>query len=194
MKTRIGELLVKNGIITQEQLMEALEVQKKKNMKLGEILIELGYLGPEELIWMLSEQADIPFVELKPEMLDKELINSFPENLLYNNVLLPLYETENKIYVAVGDPTNSAAIEKIKNFTDKKIVTSGAAPQKIEQLLNKFFLSQHLEKTQPAKITEKMTLEIKADDAFIKLTDSGGKSTEIKGKIKLVIEVDKKRK
>ncbi len=54
--SRIGELLHKYGIITRQQLEEALEKQKREKKRLGEILIDLGYLSSKELLWMLSEQ------------------------------------------------------------------------------------------------------------------------------------------
>lgn len=78
MKTRIGELLLKHGIITEAQLQEALDVQKKSQRKLGEILLEKGYLNAEHLFWMLSEQADVPYVDVRMEMIDQDLINLFP--------------------------------------------------------------------------------------------------------------------
>ncbi|GAH06389.1 unnamed protein product, partial [marine sediment metagenome] len=74
MVKRIGELLVQSGMIAEAQINEALEIQKIKKKRLGEILMELGYVNSQNLIRMLSEQAAMPFVELKPEMLDENLI------------------------------------------------------------------------------------------------------------------------
>ncbi len=191
--SRIGELLIKNGIITQEQLDEALEQQKKKKKKLGEILIELGYLNSENLLWMISEQADIPFIEIRPQMLDNQLINKFPEDVLYNNLILPLYETADRIYIAVGDPTDSLIIKKMEAFTTKEVITSGADPKKIEQLLNKIFLAQHAEKNIEIKRETKTTIKITANNAVVEFTDESGKTTKKNSRIQIIIDNRKKK-
>lgn len=163
MASRIGEMLVKIGLISEAQLNEALQQQKVRGQKLGEILIELGYITTRELVCMLSEQIAIPFVELKPEMLDSSLIQKFPERLLYQLCVLPLYETENNIFMAVGDPTNLAGLDKLSRFTPKQIVVSGADPKKILLLLDQIFLSQTTE-----SVLEKI---IDAGETVIELND-----------------------
>ena len=145
MAARIGELLVQSGLISEQNVSGALEIQKKSRRKLGEILIELGYIDSCDLIRVLSQQAAIPFIELRAEMLDNRLIKSFPEKLLYNNTIIPLYETEDKISFAIGDPANRTVIIKLLKFTAKEIELSGAEPERIIQLLNKFFLVDQTE-------------------------------------------------
>jgi type IV pilus assembly protein PilB len=191
---RIGELLVHNGIITQHQLDEALEHQSKEKKRVGEILIELGYLSSKDLIWMISEQADIPFIEVKPEILDSQLINTFPENILYKHNILPLYETEDKIYIAMGDPTDTEAIQEVKKHTTKEVVTSGTDPQKIEQLLNKFFLAQQAEETIDREPGGKITIRIIAEKATIEQTDESGNVTKRISPVEITINLSKKAK
>lgn len=193
MKLRIGELLVKNGIITEPQLKEALELQKEQEKRLGEIHIELGYLSSKDLVWMLSEQADIPFVEIRPEMLDKKLINVFPESILYGNSILPLYETEDRIYVALGDPTETIATQEVKRFTTKEVVTSGADPHKIEQLLNKYFLFQQMEESLQQEKVDKTAVKIVTEKATIEFTDKQGKITTKNAPIEIVMTIQKKK-
>jgi type IV pilus assembly protein PilB len=188
MKARIGELMVKYGIITEEQLEEALRLQKKKTKKkLGEILISLEYLTFKDLIWILSEQADIPFVEIRPEMLDRDLINIYPESVLYENCLLPLYETDDEIYIALGDPTNEKAVQTIKKYTSKKVITSGADPQKIEQVLNKFFLSEQLDISTESIYQLKNTTKIMIHDAWVEMIGEDGKVNRIRGSIEITM-------
>lgn len=191
MKPRIGELLVKNGIITETQLKEALVLQKEQAAKLGEILIKLGHLSSKDLVWMLSEQIDIPFVEIRSEMLDKRLISTFTENVLYNNSILPLYETEDKIYVALGDPTNTTATQAVKRFTTKEVVTSGTDPHKIEQLLNKFFLSEQMEESLAQEKVDKTAVKIVTEKATIEFTDELGKVTIKKAPLEIIMTIKK---
>jgi len=183
---RIGELLVKSGIITEEQLNEALKIQKESKKKIGEILVELGYLSPRDLIWLLSEQASIPFIELKPEVLDAQLIRSFPEKLLYEYCIIPLYEIEGKLYVATGNPNDTEGIEKTKEFTKKQIVVSAAEPEKIIQLLDKFFLAEQSEKIiSENHFISEVNINISKDGAHIEFIDENGdiKNYKIKGNI-----------
>lgn len=186
MKFRIGELLIKYGIVTKKQLEEALVIQRNQDKRLGEILIELEYLKPKDLIWILSEQADIPFVQLKPEMLDQELVNRFPEKLLYRNCILPLYETEDSIYIAQGDPTSAAVTQDIEEYTQKNIVVSGADPVTITHLLNKFFLSQQAENI--VDISEKkVAMRIISKDAYVESIDEAGNKFKKRGSIEIII-------
>lgn len=191
MKPRIGELLVKNGIITEAQLKEALVLQKEQETKLGEILIKLGHLSSKDLVWMLSEQIDIPFVEIRSEMLDKRLISTFAENVLYDNSILPLYETEDKIYVALGDPTDTTATKAVKRFTTKEVVTSGADPHKIEQLLNKFFLSEQMEESLGQQKVDKTAVKIVTEKATIEFIDELGKVTIKKAPLEIIMTIKK---
>ncbi len=191
MASRVGELLIKSGLINDEQLIQALDIQKQSNKRLGEILIELGYISSEDLVWILSEQASIPFIEIRPEVLDSDLINSFPEKLLYNNCILPLYETNDKIYVAIGDPTNQSAIEQLKNHTKKEVIVSGAEPQKINQLLDKYYLVQQTEGI-ILSVQSKETIRISITDnkATVEITDKDGKTTVKEANAEIVIKLD----
>ncbi len=137
--SRIGEMLLKYGIITEKQLDEALGLQERSDKRLGELLVDLGYLNSDDLHWILSEQAEVPFVEIHPEMLEASLILKFPKELLYEHTILPLHESETRIYVAVGDPTDTSAIRRIEQVASKTMAASVAAPEKIRRLLDDFF-------------------------------------------------------
>lgn len=192
----IGELLIKSGIITENQLKEALEIQKKKQKKLGEILVELGYLNPRDLLWLLSEQKSIPFIELKPEILNSKLIFSFPEELLYKYLIIPLYEIENTLYIATGNPAETEGVAKIKEFAKKEVVVAAAEPDKITQLLDKFFLMEQTEGILRGEdFTGTVNIIIAEDGAVIKFVDANGteKSYRVKGDIVIKYINPKKR-
>jgi len=189
--SRIGELLHKYGIITRQQLEEALERQRREKKRLGEILIDLGYLSSKELLWMLSEQADIPFVEIEPEMLDNHLIDTFPQRVLCENSILPLYETEDKIYVTLGDPTNTDAIARVKEITTKEVVVSGAEPKKIKELLDRLFSAQKVEAIEVNR-EGRTIIRITDDSAKIEFIDKSGKVKVHKSPVEIVISIREK--
>lgn len=165
--SRIGEMLMKYGIITEEQLDEALRLQKKSDKRLGELLVDLGYLNSEDLHWMLSEQADLPFVEIHPEMLEASLILRFPKELLYQHTILPLHESETRIYVVVGDPTDAPALQQIEQAASKTVAASVAAPEKIKRLLDNFF------EESPDDRQMATCVRMTADSAEIEFVDAG---------------------
>jgi hypothetical protein len=140
-RQKIGQLLVKAALITQNQLEKALRNQKKTSKRLGEILMEMGYIRSADLVRMLSQQAAVRFLELRVEMLDEKLIKSFPESFLYRNYAIPVVEAEDKLTVAVGDPVDNEIIPGIARYSDKNIELSGADPKQIIQLLDRFFLA-----------------------------------------------------
>jgi hypothetical protein len=194
MKTRIGELLRKHDIITEKQLQEALELQKTGKRKLGEILLEKGYVNTEHLFWMLSEQADVPYVDVRLEMIDQDLINLFPWKVLRENHILPLYETDKEIFVAVGDPTNNIIIEKMSKFSDKKINISCANPHTIDKLLDHIYQAQESEMSTDAQPARNMKIVIKAEHASIEMTDETGKTTKRNARVKIIVDTEQKKK
>ncbi len=188
--SRIGELLLKNGIIAEEQLNEALEMQKKENKRLGEILIELGYLSSDDLVWMLSEQADRPFVEIRLEMLDETLVKQFPKDILCKKSILPLHETEDKMYVAVGDPANAEVLEDIKKIAKKEVIASGADPVGIRKLLEQFFLAQQVTEL---KHEAKTTIKITDHAATIEFIDESGKIRRKQSPIRIIVSIGQRK-
>lgn len=185
---RIGELLVKSGIITEDQLNEALRIQQTDKRRLGQILIELGYINARDLVWILSEQVSIPFIELKPEVLDSQLIKTFPEKLLYDHCAIPLYEIESKLYIAMGDPTDIQGFEKIKEFVKKEIILSAAEPKKILELLDKFFLAEQTEQIFINKFfTGTIKIDIDKEKASMEIINEDGTTIKFKGKVHITL-------
>lgn len=190
MMSLIGNMLVKNGIVTEAQLDEALRAQEKEKKRLGEILISLGYLKSKDLMWMLSEQADITFVELKPEMFDSALVASFPEEFLLANDILPLYETDKQIFVVLGDPTGKDVIQNLQQYTAKEIVVSAAEPERIHTLLQQFFLEQSLEETIRDVQGNRGELRLSNQPTTIEFIDKEGNRIEKKARVDIHIRIE----
>jgi len=97
-RIRIGDLLVEQKIISQSQLQEALTEQKKSGRKLGRVLIENGFIDEDRLLVLLSEQLDIPYVDLSRFELDPELVACLPET----RQALPCSRIEGDAHRTVG--------------------------------------------------------------------------------------------
>ena len=126
-KIRIGDLLVEEGLITHEQLMQALSKQKEfkekgEFKKIGEILIEEGYISEKQMALVLAKQLGIEFVDLYGEDIDYNLMDSFPINLIKQSKAIPFKETENYIYVATADPLDYDSLEIIERMILRKPV------------------------------------------------------------------------
>jgi type II secretory ATPase GspE/PulE/Tfp pilus assembly ATPase PilB-like protein len=139
---RLGDLLIEKGIISEEELLKALEKQKElrnkgEYKKLGEILIELGFATEKEILESLSHQLSYPFVDLYGENIDYDLMSSFPINLLERHKVVPYKKDDDYIYVATADPLDYDAIETIEKFSPKPLKIYIALSKDINAILDR---------------------------------------------------------
>ena len=125
-RLRIGDLLVTHGKITEEQLNNALELQKAEGKRLGEILISQGIISDEDIIMSLQEQLDIERIELRTVEVDPKAAKLLSESLCRKHNVFPFgfeedkFEYETKLKVVFSDPLNIFALDDI-SFTGYKI-------------------------------------------------------------------------
>lgn len=154
---RIGELLIQMGFITEEQLQKALKFAKEQNIKVGEALYSMGALDKDHIYWVLSDQMNMNYVELSPEMIDRDLMTQFSMGILEELKCLPLHETMREIHFAIADPTDHQAIKKVKSLRPGKDVQLHLAlPEKIMDILN-FFREEFYPDRELRKIAETET-------------------------------------
>ena len=120
-KIRIGELLVKNGIISEEQLLGALATQKKTGSKLGNTLIELGLVTSQQLHEFLADQLNLPFIDLKHYNYKPEIVRMLPETAARRFRAIVLNQEENQLLVGVSDPTDIYAYDELSKVLKQKI-------------------------------------------------------------------------
>ncbi len=142
-KKRLGELLFEYGVITQEELNNALREQKIRNKRVGEIIIELNLASQDQINWVLSKQLDIPYVQIETTQLDLSLLKEFPGYLIKNYNLIPLIKINNTLVLAMSDPTDEEAIQKVKSFYKNDIELSLASFKNIFEII------QYIEKKVP---------------------------------------------
>ncbi|MBS3805792.1 MAG: Flp pilus assembly complex ATPase component TadA, partial [Oleiphilaceae bacterium] len=112
-KIRIGDLLVQNDVITEEQLMTALREQKTSGRKLGRTLIDLGYVEEDNLLNFLSRQLDIPFVQLRHFQFNNDLVKRLPETLARRFRSIVLAEQNGELLVGMADPMDIFAFDEL---------------------------------------------------------------------------------
>ena len=133
MSSRIGELLVKTGLISSEQLEKALEAQKNSGGFIGTHLVSLGFISEGDFVQTISEQYGVPIVELENYSIDAAVLQLVPHNLATKHGLLPLVRKDSTLTVAMADPSNIAALNDVKFITGLDIQVVVAPESQIKQ-------------------------------------------------------------
>ncbi len=139
MATKIGEMLLKGNLITQEQLRTALETQKKTKERIGSVLVKEGTIKEQELLSFLGRQFNIPVVDLGKYEINPEVVRLLPEDMVQKNMALPINRVGAKLIVAVADPSNMAILDAIGFKTGYAVELVLASEKEITSAINKFF-------------------------------------------------------
>ena len=141
-KRRIGEWLVAEKIITQEQLDRALEVKPHSEKKLGEIIVDLGFCSEEVIVDVLARKFGIDKVSPATMKISEEILALIPGNILRKHVMIPIEYKEgsaNTLRVAMADPVDMNAIDDIMIITNLQVESCIATPADIMQALDKHY-------------------------------------------------------
>jgi MSHA biogenesis protein MshE len=112
-KIQIGKILLEKNMITQDQLDAAMQVQKTSGRKLGQVLIEMGYINESIFYKILSEQLNIPFVELKHYSVNKDVIHLLPEITARRLRCMVLNKDADGLLIGISDPQDVFAIDEL---------------------------------------------------------------------------------
>jgi type IV pilus assembly protein PilB len=139
MSVRLGELLTKASLITQDQLKEALRVQKETGGKLGETLIKLGFVSEEDITECLSQQFGVPSINLQHFEIDASVIKLIPGDVARKYNILPVNKTGATITIAMADPTNVFAMDDIKFMTGYNVEPVVASELGIKAAIDNYY-------------------------------------------------------
>jgi len=141
-RKRIGEVLVEQGFMQPRQIEEGLELQKKSGKQLGKCLVELGFISEEKLIDVLSAQLDIQHVVLDNFSFSPRLMDLVPEEMVRKYKVIPLFENNGVITVAMADPSNLRTIDHLKFKTGKEIEPVIAAEKSIMAAVERIYANR----------------------------------------------------
>ena len=139
MSQRLGDLLVKEKVITPEQLEQALKVQKETGSRLGSILVKLGYLSDEDVTNFLSRQYGVPAINLTYFEIDPSVVKLIPYETVKRYQILPLSRVGASLTIAMVDPTNVFAMDDIKFMTGFNIEPVVASESSILEGIDKAY-------------------------------------------------------
>lgn len=122
---RLGDVLISEGIITHTQLKEAISIQEEKGGKLGEVLVDLGYVSEEQIVMVLSRQLGISYISLESGKLivtsDQNIEELIPYEFAVKNLVLPIARNLNSLTVVMWDPLDLLLIDNLKKLTGCEI-------------------------------------------------------------------------
>ena len=129
-RARLGELLVSEGVISQDQLHEALREHRRSKERLGAVLARRGLVTEERLVELLSKEHGLPSVDIRQQVVSVEIVTLVPAHLARKHEVLPLSRVDGALTVAMSDPTNVVAMDEIAaatRLTVLPVVAAGAA-------------------------------------------------------------------
>jgi type IV pilus assembly protein PilB len=189
MSSRLGEILVKDSLISSDQLKQALEHQKKNGGRLGTVLVKLGIVSDEDITAVLSRQYGVPSINLKFYEVDPSVIKLVPQETAVRYQIVPLSRVGSTLTIAMTDPTNVFAMDDIKFMTGFNVEPVVASETAISEAISKFYgaseNADELDKVMKDLAGDETDLELAADEAEMDLA-SLEKAAEEAPIIKLV--------
>ena len=140
---RVGDLLLAKGLVTADQVAQALAYQSSngKRRLLGEVLVELEFVTDEQVMAVLAESCGVPFARLTPETVDPKLHDLLPKEMTEEQHVIPLFLVEGKLTLAISEPTNLFVAEEVERLTGHPVQLVAATLGDINDLL----IKQHAE-------------------------------------------------
>ena len=139
MSAKLGEILVKEKLISQEQLRKALEYQKQQGGRLGAALVKLGFVTDEEITSVLSRQYGVPAINLSYYEIDPSLTKLVPQETAVRYQVVPLSRVGSTLTIAMVDPTNIFAMDDIKFMTGLNVEPVVASETAVTEAISKFY-------------------------------------------------------
>jgi len=139
MPVKIGEMLQKEGLITPQQLQEALTHQKQNGVKLGRALVSLGFVKDDEITGLLSRQYGVPSINLATFEIDPTVLKVLPGETCRKYQVIPISRAGAVLTLAMSDPTNVFAMDDIKFMTGYNVDPVVASEIAIEEAINRFY-------------------------------------------------------
>jgi len=143
MPLRIGELLTKAKLLTNEQLEKALDDQKQSGGRIGEHLIRLGFVTEEDILDCLSQQYGVPSINLQHFEIDESIIRLIPADVARKYQFIPVSKTGATLTVAMGDPTNVFAMDDITFITGYRVEPVVASEEALRESIDKYYGTTH---------------------------------------------------
>ena len=165
MAGRLGELLVRENLISLQQLQKAQDEQKKAGGRIGYHLTKLGFIEESELTSFLSKQYGVPSINLKEFDIDPEVVKLVPKDVAEKHQCIPVNRAGGSLILAMSDPSNIYAIDDIKFLTGYNIEVVVASEQAIKEALEGYYAEKGPSYDEVMEGFDESEIEVGHDDA-----------------------------
>ncbi len=138
-KSDYTEILIRQGVISPEQLAEARQMSGESGMKLADALARLGYATSEDVTRALAEQHGLDYVNLSEVVIPPSVVELVPESVARENVAIPLAESDGKLTVIISDPMDYETFDKLRFILNRQIEIALAPREAILEAINRHY-------------------------------------------------------
>jgi len=135
----LGQIMLETGLVNEKQIQEALARQKKSHEKLGAILIDLGYIKPEDLTRSLAKQFDLKVVDLESMQIGADIIDMIPQSLCKKHNIIPVKADDGVVTVAMSDPMDFNTIDNLRFILNSDVECVLATRSSIQNAISKYY-------------------------------------------------------
>lgn len=163
-RKKLGEILIEAGLIDEKILNLALEKSRISGERIGEVLVKEGYITEDKIAKALGQQYNIPYIGENILEIDKNYPALLPSELAYKFNAIPIYETAQEITIAIVDPLNVMVIDELKKIFKKRVKIVVTTEKLLKRALEKFYTlsGKHLDEI--LKQIDLKSLELRSSD------------------------------
>lgn len=177
----IGQILLENGYITKQHLEDALVKQKETGKKLGDMLLDLGYVSETQLAQALSQRLKVPFIDLTTTKIESDAVKKIPEAVAKKNTVIAFKINNGRLYVATNDPVNFYIFEELKIQTGMEIHAMLATKSSITEAIGKAYSANTV-----SNVMNDIDKEYDANEALMEQEDESEERIDNAPVVKLV--------
>lgn len=167
-KAKLGNILISQGVINEEQLQKALEIQKESGEMLGSILVKEGFLSKEQLYNALEVQIGVKFFDLKDIEISEDVIKLVDRKLAKSYNLIPIKIEDNSLVVAMSDPANIYAIDDLRLATGYEVTPVLADGDIIAELIETYYKQEIVEPEAEPEVEQAEEFDIESEIEKVK--------------------------
>ena len=176
MAAKLGQILIASGVITEEQLNEALKLQKKGGGRLGTNLVKLGHITEDKLVMFLSKQYGMSAIDLAEYKIDTAVLKLITSDMAKKHMIMPLTRIGATLTVAMADPSNVFAVDDIKFMTGYNVEVVIATESALINAITTYYGGKvaGLAAAQPQAQAAQKAMKLEAKDYTLSDTDVAG--------------------
>ena len=145
-RRHVTAILVEAGVVTDAQVEAGLARQRETGRRIGECLVEMGFIAEEDIAWALARQLGLSFVDVQGETLDPLLVRAIPESVLRRLQMVPIVRDEDHLVMAAADPTDVEGMREVERLAGRRVECVSATLSAIDRALDDVLGTRHTRK------------------------------------------------